>query len=348
MVGVTPGYVTTQGLVLSNLYREAGHPVLTVSSRLNRYARLADIVNTIIRERDQIDILVIEVYGRRSFVVEDVASWIGRRLGKRIVMWLHGGALPEFTSRFPQWTRRVLGRADALVAPSEFMARLVNSLGFRARVIPNVIDIAAYPYRHRARVSPRLFWMRSFHPIYDPVMALRVLAELRLSVPESTLVMAGRDKGIEDEVRQQAANLGLSSSVRFAGFLDMPGKIREGSAADIYLNTNHIDNMPVAVVEACAMGLPVVATAVGGVPDLLTHGETGLFVPKQDDQAMVRAVKSLLRNPDLASRLSANGRSLAERSSWPSVRTQWDSLFDEMMRPRHHAYRAATDLPERI
>ena len=88
-------------------------------------------------------------------------------------------------------------------------------------------------------------------------------------------------------------------AVRFVGFMDMPAKVREGNSAEIFLNTNRVDNMPVAVVEACAMGLPVVATAVGGVPDLLTHEETGLLVPDNDDQSMVAAIMQLLKNSEL-------------------------------------------------
>ena len=107
--------------------------------------------------------------------------------------------------------------------------------------------------------------------------------------------------------------------------------MREGDAADIYINTNRIDNMPVAVLEACAMGLPVVSTDVGGIPDLLTHGETGLLVPDDDDDAMARAVQSLLTNSELAGRISHSGRKLAESSAWERVRLLWEELFADLM-----------------
>jgi glycosyltransferase involved in cell wall biosynthesis len=164
-------------------------------------------------------------------------------------------------------------------------------------------------------------------------MAVRVLARLRAKIPNATLVMAGKDKGIEQEVRRLARDLDVSESVRFVGFLDKTGKKNVGAAAEIYLNTNRVDNMPVSVVEACAMGLPVVATAVGGIPDLLSHCETAMLVPDEDDEAMVQAIQSLLSNPDLAGRLSANGRRLAERSSWDQVLPQWEKVFAEVMAP---------------
>src|SRR5215467_4988330 len=115
MVGRNPGYVTTQGEILSDQFKNEGYLVISVSSSPNRYMRLADIVNTIIRRRRKIDVLIVQVYGERSFVVEDVASWLGQRFGHRIVMVLRGGTLPDFMSRFPNWTRRVLSRAHALI-----------------------------------------------------------------------------------------------------------------------------------------------------------------------------------------------------------------------------------------
>jgi glycosyltransferase involved in cell wall biosynthesis len=331
MVGRRHGFAICQALIVANLLAEDGYRVVTASSRINRYARLLDLIGTLVRHRHAIDIVCLEVYGGPSFVVEDLASRTANVLGKPLVMTLHGGALPAFMAQFPRWTQAVLRRATRLVAPSEFLRRAVAEHGFDARVIPNVIDLQHYPYRHRARVAPRLFWMRAFHPIYNPELAIRVLSRVKHHIPDASLVMAGQSKGAEADVEQLARDMGLADAVQFPGFLDHDGKRREGNAADIFINTNRIDNMPVAVLEAGAMGLPVVATAVGGVPDLLVDGRDGVLVPDDDDAAMADAILRLLQDPELAGRLSRNGRLLAERSAWQSVRVQWQCLFREML-----------------
>jgi len=225
----------------------------------------------------------------------------------------------------------VLARASLLVAPTEFIARAIIPLGFDVEIIPNIIELDDYSYRQRDVVRPRLFWMRSFHPAWNPAMAVRVLARLVQEVPDASLIMAGQDKGMLRDIQSLAERLGVISKIRFPGFLDMDGKNREGGISDLYLNTNHIDNMPVAVVEACAMGLPVVATAVGGIPDMLTHGDTGLLVPDNDVEAMVRATRCLLNNPGLAGRLSRNGRMVAQRSAWAQVRPRWETVFENVI-----------------
>jgi L-malate glycosyltransferase len=331
MVGKHFGCVTTQGEILAAHFSSSGYPVVSVSSAYNRYLRLADIFITLIRKKKEVDIQCLQVFGGPSFVVEDIASFIGRMYGQKIIMVLRGGAFPEFMERFPSWSQRVLRRAHVIVAPSAFLARLVEKYGFKCRVIPNIIRLSEYPFRLRQQPAPHLFWMRAFHPIYNPEMAVRVFAQVKKKMPVATLVMAGQDKGQQAAVQQLCQSLGLGESVKFPGFLSMESKIKIGNLAEVFLNTNRVDNMPVSVVEACAMGLPVVATNVGGVPDLLTDGQTGLLVPSNDSNKMAEAVFRLLETPDLAERLSSNGRKLAERSSWEYVRTEWDNLFASIM-----------------
>ena len=327
MVAKNPGHVTTQGEILAGVFRDRGYPVIAVSLSANRYVRLADIAYTLWQSRREIDVVVLMVYGGPSFVVEDVASRIAARSGLPIVMALHGGALPEFFERFPGWTRRVLARAALLVVQTDYLARAVARYGISTRIVPNVVDLAAYTYRPRTSVRPRLLWMRAFHPIYNPQMAIRVLAQVRRAMPDASLVMAGQEKGLESDMRRLARDLGVEEAVSFPGFLDMEGKRREGSAADIFVNTSHIDNHPVALLEAWAMGLPVVSTAVGGVPDMVKHEETGLLVPDADEKAMTSAILRLVRQPLLAARLSKNGRTAAADSGVEKILPRWVQIL---------------------
>jgi glycosyltransferase involved in cell wall biosynthesis len=330
MLGVNPGWPAGQGEVLAGLLAHDGHPVLTASHRVNRWLRLADLATRPLRWRGRVDVLVVMVFSGDAFLLVDAASAAGARIGMPLVFWMHGGSLVEFTGRHPVWMDRVLGRGRAWVAPSGFLAGPFRDRGFDVRVIPNVVDLDEYPYRHRPAVAPRLLWMRTFHDLYRPDLALRTLALLRRTHPAATLTLAGQDKGLLEETRRLATELGLDSAVRFAGFLDAAGKRREFAEHDVFLNTNRVDNAPVSVLEAAAFGLPVVSTDVGGIPHLLRHGEEALLVSEGDAEAMAMAVRRLLDEPGLADRLSAAGREVAERSSWPRVRPLWQALFQEV------------------
>ena len=336
MLGVNPGWVTTQGEILAALLADGGYPVRVTSHIPARLPRLADTLRSLVAWRGEIDLVVHQVFSGPAFAVTDAASRLCRLLNLPQIMVLHGGALPEFAAARGGWVRRVLRRAAIVVAPSAYLARdfaRFPELAPRLRIIPNILEIENYPFRFRLRAAaqPRLLWMRTFHEIYHPEMAVETLAELRRTHPAATLTMAGQEKGLHGAVREVAASMGLADAVRFPGFLGPEDKAREFAAHDIYLNTNRVDNMPVSVLEAGAFGLPVVATAVGGIPYLLRDGETGLLVPDGDATAMSAAVCRLLDEPGLAGRLSANGRRLAESCAWEPVKAQWQTLFTEVL-----------------
>jgi glycosyltransferase involved in cell wall biosynthesis len=346
MLGRNPGYVTTQGQILADLFAQEGFAVVSASSKVNRVYRMIDVIATLFRNRTRTDVLIVEVYSGLNIVMSETVGLLGRLLGLRMIFVLHGGNLHSFAERHPRLTRRVVSRASLLVAPSPFLARIFREQGLDVRVVRNVVDLEGYPFRLRQTVAPKMIWMRAFHKIYNPEMAVEVLRLVRGRYPQTTLVMGGLDKGLEAEVRQLAEDLGLREAIRFPGFLDQDAKICEFSDADIFLNTNRIDNMPVAVIEAWAMGLPVIATCVGGIPDMITTGQNGLLVPDGDSKGMAAAVISLLENAELAERFSKNGRLLAERSSWEAVRADWEKLFDEIMQPREKALHVSA--PRRV
>lgn len=330
MMGQNPGMRPSPGESLAQSLSAAGYPVMCVSRQRNRYLRLGDVTLKLWGRRNWIDIQLIQVYSGPGFILADLASLIGRALGHRSVFCLRGGNLPAFSRRHAAWVRRVFQRADRLVSPSNFLARELSWLGLPVQVIPNHIEIERFPFRRRATLRPRLFWMRTFHPIYNPQMAVRVLERVTGRFPDARLVMAGPDETCLPEIRRLVATRRLQQQISFPGYLDLETKVRLASEQDIYLNTSRVDNLPVTLLEMGALGLPMVATRVGGVPDIITDGVNGLLVPDDSDQAMAEAVVILLSQPALAQRLAHAGRQLAESHAWDKVQAQWKTLFSEL------------------
>jgi L-malate glycosyltransferase len=331
MLGANPGGGPSQGEVLGKLLLRSGYEVLSTSRFLNRGLRLCDTASSVLRWARRVDVMVVMVFSGLGFGAADVPSWIAKRLHKPLIFALHGGNLPDFARRHPVWSRRVLSRADILVAPSEYLAAAMGQLGFETRVIPNILPMESYTYRERRSAAPRLLWMRTFHDIYQPDMAIDVLRLLSSSHPAARLTMAGQDKGMLQDVRRLAHVHCLGERVRFPGFLDTLGKQREFENHDIFINTSRVDNMPVSLAEAAAAGLPVVTTAVGGIPYVFRHEHSALFVNNGDAAAMAQAVERLVELPDLMVRLSRNGRMVAESCAWSQVKPGWERLFDQML-----------------
>ena len=317
------GRVTTTTEVMARLLEADGYEVRTTSSRAGAAARLLDTVWSLVRWRGGVDVLLVSTYSGRSFVLADLTALVARACRLPFILVLHGGALPGQFRDHPRWARRVLRSARLVVAPSEYLAVAARGLGVQAEVIPNPLAIDDYLFVPRREVAPTLLWMRTFHPYYEPELAIRTLALVRRRFAGATLTMAGADDGLLEATRALARELGVADAVDFAGFLDPAGKARAFAAHDIFLNTNQVDNTPVSVLEACAYGLPIVATAVGGIPYLLDDRSSALLVPRSDPEAMAAAVVELVDDPVLAGALSTAGRAIAERSAWPVVRDQW-------------------------
>jgi glycosyltransferase involved in cell wall biosynthesis len=104
-------------------------------------------------------------------------------------------------------------------------------------------------------------------------------------------------------------------------------------AADVYLNSPNIDNMPNSVIEAFASGLPVVTTNAGGIPFIVTDGETGLMSDCDDHEALARNALALVRAPGLAQALAARARNVClTRYVWEAVSVEWEKLYRGLVR----------------
>jgi len=139
---------------------------------------------------------------------------------------------------------------------------------------------------------------------------LHVARDVLKQRPEARFLIVG-DGPLKDELRALAASLGLNGSVVFTGPRhDVPAVNR---ALDIFLLTSREEALPLAVVEAMAAGRPVVASAVGGVPEVVLDGATGLLCLPEDHAGFVRAVLTLIDRPDLRLELGSRGRERVRR-----------------------------------
>jgi len=142
---------------------------------------------------------------------------------------------------------------------------------------------------------------------------LKTAARVLESSPSTTFVIVGREKqrGHQEELESLAASLGISDRVRFVGF--RPDPYPYLAAMDVFLMTSEFEGFPIALVEAMAMGRPVVSTDVGGVSEAIGEEETGLLAPAGDDGALARHVVALLedapRRKAMAVRASSRARS---------------------------------------
>jgi glycosyltransferase involved in cell wall biosynthesis len=314
---------------LSARLRQEGWTVLTASSAAQPFARLAEMLQTVIARRDQYDVAHVDVFSGNAFVWAEMvgeALWV---LRKPFVLTLHGGALPQFAARHPRRVGRLLGRAACVTAPSRYLQEQLSGFVPGLRLHPNAIDATRFAFRLRMRPSPRLLWLRAFHEVYNPQLAVAVLSALSRHFSEASLTMVGPDKGDGTFAATQALieQSGLSDRTRLIKGIPPAEVVSMVAGHDIFLNTSNTDNTPVSVLEAMASGLVTISTRAGGVPYLLTDGSDSLLVPVGDATAMTAAVARVLADAELAARLSLGARTTALRHDWARVLPLWQQLF---------------------
>ena len=171
---------------------------------------------------------------------------------------------------------------------------------------------------------------RNLEPIYDNETAIRAFALVRSRYPDATLTIAG--SGPEAGTLQALTDhLALTTAVTFTGRLEPQAIANLYREADIAINPSLVDNMPNSVLEALASGIPVVSTNVGGVPYIVSDGETALLVPARSPEAMASAITRLIEEPSLCSQLIDNGMAEVQRYTWDTVWPLWEKVYQSAL-----------------
>jgi len=308
---------------------ESNFGVFVTSRKKKKILRLLDMLYTIWNRRSHYQIAQVDVFSGSAFKWAFLSAWLAKKLHKPVILTLHGGNLPGYASRHPGRVKWLLEKADAVTAPSGYLQEAMQPYRQDITLIPNALDISRYPFIERTKIQPNLVWLRAFHRIYNPELAIRVVHALQDEFPDVHLIMVGPDKGdgsLQD-CQALSTELGVADRIEFIGKVakpDVPACLNKG---DIFINTTNYDNTPISVMEAMACGLCVVSTNVGGVPYLISQPSNGLLVKPDDVQDLAGSIRALLTEPDICSAISRNARSTVERFDWSRVMPLWMDLL---------------------
>jgi glycosyltransferase involved in cell wall biosynthesis len=206
-----------------------------------------------------------------------------------------------------------LRRAAHVVCPSAFLAELVQGWGVSAErisVLPNPMP----PVPELPVPEPRDRPLLAFAGRMTAPKALGIALEAVAEVPEVDLELAG-DGDEREALENRAYELGLGDRARFLGSLPRKEVLALFRRADAALLSSAWENFPHTLVEALAVGTPVIATDVGGVREIVTHGENGLLVTPGNPGALAAAIRRFLADAALRERLVAAAAPSAERFS---------------------------------
>jgi L-malate glycosyltransferase len=321
--GKSPSGIDTLGLLLEN----ESYNLCYSSSKENKIERLFDMVFAVVKYSKKVVYILIDSYSTFGFWYLLICSQLARILNIKYIPILHGGNLPNRLKNNPKLSNLIFKNAHINVAPSNYLLSKFNDFGIRNLIyIPNTIEIINYDFINRDLLIPNILWVRSLSKIYNPQMAIRVFKSIKNEYPNATLTMVGEDK---ENLKPILLDLckSLNVEVNFTGKLSKKEWIELSKQYNIFINTTHLDNTPVSVIEAMALGLPVVSTNVGGIPYLLTDSENALLVDDNDEEEMVSAIKKLLNDEKFKNIIVKNARNLVEKFDWDNVKQKWFELL---------------------
>ena len=273
------------------------HNIIARSGRNAYIPRILDEVSAIFRYKNKLQLVVIDLYAYRSFYLACLCGIICSSLKLPYVSVLHSHELEQKFQTRSKLLLRFLKHAQLNICPSEFFYQKITELKLPALIIPNAIELGNYPFSSPELDYPRLLWVRTIHPKYNPQLAINTLHKLIKLFPQSKLTMVGPFTEPEyGNCKLLIKKLHLENSIQFTGYISKKEWLNLVLANNIFINTTNYDNTPVSLIEAAASGLPIVSTNVGGIPHLIEDKKEALLVPPDDSEKMAQAVLDVFRN----------------------------------------------------
>jgi L-malate glycosyltransferase len=262
-----------------------------------------------------------------------VVEEAGRRMGSRapsLVGTLHGTDVTIHGDR--NGLARHLAALNAVTTVSRRFAAMSSrlfGLGTGPLVIPNFVDLARFrPLSNGSDHRHRIVHVSNFRPVKNPELVIEVFARVRREL-DAELWLVGDGEGMRS-VHGAASAAGLDGDVRTFGLRGDVEQILP--RADVLLVTSRSESFCLAALEAAACGIPAVASRVGGLPEVIRHGETGILYQVGDADAAARAVVDLLRDPVRRKTLGQAARSSAAAFSTTTVVSRYEKLYLGLVR----------------
>lgn len=272
-----------------------------------------------------------------------VCGWILAKIaGVPLVATVHGK-----NYFWEKWRRRIayrlVSRYGNLIAVSEDLKRFIcDKVGVAARqvqviyngVAPAQIIAADETQACKAELEivgryPVLGVVGSLYPVKGHRFLISAMPELIRRWPDAVLLVIGRGE-LEASLKAQVEQLGIAANVRFLGMRqDVPRLL---SVLDVFVLPSLSEGLSLALLEAMASGKPVVATSVGGNPELVDQGQTGLLVPSEDAGSLADRLVELIQDFPLMQRFSVQGTTRAhERFSLEHMTVQYRGLYARLL-----------------
>ena len=286
---------------------DAGIP----SKLLVAISALSKLCSLLLRRR--VSLLHVHTSSRASFWRKSVFVLLCKAARKPVIIHIHSGEFSHFyfneCSTFAKrYVRTILNHAETIIVLTDRWRQRLSNITPNPRIVAILNPIIAPNDNRQAvsRASNTLLYLGRITEKKGIFDLLDVITELRDEFINLQLICAG--EGDISEAREAAARLGIASHVEFVGWVEKEQKDQLMNLATAMVLPSYAEGLPMSVLEAMAAELPVVATDVGGIPDVITSEDNGLLVSPGDKSQLREALRRILRDESLRQRLCENAR----------------------------------------
>ena len=239
---------------------------------------------------------------------------------------------------------KVLSHADVIISPSKYYlneSRFLAKYRDKIVVIPNGINIAEFDINYSKKECREklglpiddeiILFLGALSPHKGPDVLIRAMPKILKEISDTRLVFVG--SGImKEELEILSKKLDVEKHIKFAGFIGATfKKALYYRAADVFVHPSFLEMFPVVNLEAMACGVPIVASKVGGIPEVIQNGKNGLLVPPRDSNELANAIIYLLENEDVREKMGKNGRKKVEGYSWERVAKETEDVYNSVL-----------------
>jgi glycosyltransferase involved in cell wall biosynthesis len=256
------------------------------------------------------------------------ALCLGRFYGKRVILSYQRHEAEVELEKTVKWILPFLQLCDVIAVSSNYSAKVLAQHNIHVGVLPHPIDTNLFQPRTINRVQPKLMVTRAHEKRNNISCAIEAYKIVKQKYPRTEMVITG-DGSQREELQTLAAKQKLNG-VNFTGEMSQQQLARHFADADVYVNCSTIDGLPASMLEALAVGLPVVTTNVGGIGEIITDGVNGLLVRPNDPVGLADRLIELIESPELAAKLSENAKQSVQGYAWSQVQKKWLSVYDSL------------------
>lgn len=261
-------------------------------------------------------------------------KWLRPRL--KTILTLQSGNLDEdakLQKGLRAWVwRRIHSQPDEITAISRFLANRASRIRGSAdhvRLIPNGVDLSLIRAQQQPSVPGKIVCIARLSPEKGVDVLIRAFARVCAIVPEARLHLIG-DGPQRAELESVVKQGGCEKTVVFHGRLAYEAALRELASGSVFALLSHGEGQGIVLLEAGACGIPSVATAVGGIPEMVQDGVTGFLVPDADVSLAAKKMILLLQDASTRQRMGEAARAFADAFSWDRCIAEYHSLWNEL------------------